>query len=75
VVEDHRVVIDIHHRCGDVVAADDLMYGRGGRQPRAEINVLADGLGGHVVQATDQEPPVFFDHLPDTGVEGDQPFG
>ena len=74
-IDHHRVVIDIDHRGGAVVAADDLMHRRRGRQPRAEVNVLADGLGGHVVQAADQEPAVLSDHLPHTGVEGDQPFG
>ena len=75
VVDYDRVVVHIDHRCGGVVAVDDVVYGRGGGQPGPQVGVLADGLGGHVVQGADQEPAVFPDHLPDTGVEGDQPSG
>ncbi len=74
VADHHRVVIDVDHGGGAVVAADDLMHRRECRQPRAEVGVLADALGGHVVQGADQEPAVLPDHLPHTGVQGDQPF-
>jgi hypothetical protein len=67
--------IDVDHRCGAIVAVDDVVYGRGGGQSGPQIGVLVDALGGHVAQGADQEPAVLFDHLPHPGVEGDQSFG